>query len=54
MTIADRKLINESIKRHSNEDSWWETSTLDKSILNDLLRILEKDDLDLKVVRKGK
>lgn len=52
MTQADRKLIDESIKRHSNKDSWWETSTFDESILNDLLEILEKDNLDLKVIRK--
>lgn len=52
MTTADRKLLDEAIKRHSNEDSWWENGDLDKCIIDDLLEILAKDDLDLKVTRK--
>lgn len=44
MTTADRKLIDEAILK----SNWWEN----EGIIDDLLEILAKDNLDLKVVRK--
>ena len=65
MTTADRKLIDESIQKYG--DDFWNNpnedgeepsypNNLNRSnriwIILDLLNILEKDNLDLKVVRK--
>ena len=54
MTNADLKLIDESIKRHG--DDFWEgeeeVNPNRKWIIEELLSILAKDDLDLKVIRK--
>ncbi|KKL27473.1 hypothetical protein LCGC14_2384790 [marine sediment metagenome] len=60
MTEADRKLINETIVKHGG--SWWNESYLNYEgeeqcafvgwIIKDLLEILEKDNLDLKVIHK--
>jgi len=59
MTTADHKLIDESIERHG-DDFWNDPNDDDEEgpnpnrdwIVLELLRILEKDDLDLKVIRK--
>ena len=59
MTTADRKLIDEAIIKYGN--GWWNkpiddggggSTTNREGIILDLLNILEKDDLDLKVIRK--
>ena len=62
MTTADRKLIDEAILRHGN--CWWsdlkgwehrpDQLPPQKWIIIELLEILAKDDLDLKVIRKSK
>ena len=46
MTTADRKLIDEAIQKYG--DDFWNKEW----IILELLEILAKDDLDLKVVRK--
>lgn len=59
MTKADLKLIDESIKRHG-DDFWNDPNTDDGEgnnpnrgwIIEELLSLLSKDDLDLKVIRK--
>lgn len=58
MTVADKKLIDDSIIKHG--DDFWNdfiseaepNSTNRGWIVEELLVILAEDDLDLKVVRK--
>ena len=58
MTVADRKLVDEAIQKYG-DDFWNDPNTDDEGpnpnrgwIILELLNILGKDDLDLKVVRK--
>lgn len=61
MTNADLKLVDESIKRHG--DDFWNDPNINDGgeleenpnrywIIVELLSLLAKDDLDLKVIRK--
>lgn len=57
MTVADKKLIDDSIIKHG--DDFWNASLAAEPnstnrgwIVEELLVILAEDDLDLKVVRK--
>ena len=58
MTTADRKLIDETIRKYGDNYFWnWNDPNDSKDsnkgwVIDELLEILAKDDLDLKVVRK--
>jgi len=61
MTNADRKLVNKAIQDHG--DDWWNDDNDENGegsnpnrdwVVDELLEILAKNKLDLKVVRKKK